>query len=164
MSNHFRFKNLVHFLPKNLHILGWFWSKTDFETILAFFRMRWFWKIKNFKHHKNVSNHILFYVFIISQHFTGGHSIIKIKYFWDFVILHFYRIFNRIDQSESTAKILDLVQVDHWTDHKTNIVAASFQGLLKKTGAKHFQIFWWFGAGIGGWFGRIKGAKEYNLT
>ena len=73
--------------------------------------------------------------------------------FWDFVILHFYRIFNRIDQSESTAKILDLVHVDHWTDHKTNIVAVFFQ-LLKKTGQ---NIFWWFGAGIDG---RIKGARN----
>ena len=77
--------------------------------------------------------------------------------FWDIlwfcVILHFYRIFNRIDQSESTAKILDLVPVHHWTDHKTNIVAASFQ-LLKKNGAKHFQNFLMV-------FGdRIKGARN----
>ena len=64
--------------------------------------------------------------------------------FWDFVILHFYRIFNRIDQSESTAKILDLVHVDHWTDHKTNIVAASFQLLKKKTRENIFKNFRWF--------------------
>ena len=138
-------------------MLGWFGPKTDFETILALIRMRWFCKIKNFKHHKNVSNHILFYVFIISQHFTGGHSIIKIEIFWDFVILHFYRIFNRIDQSESTAKILDLVQVDHWTDHKTNIVAASFQGLLKKTGQNILMVW--------GRDGREdQRGQEYNLT
>ena len=99
--------------------------------------------IKNFKHHKNVSNHILFYVFIISQHFTAFHSgynIIKIKYFEMIcVILHFYQILTKIfsiDQSESTAKILDLVQVNHWTDHKTNIVAASFQLLKKKKRSK----------------------------
>ena len=122
--------------------------------------MRWFWKIKKFKHHKNVSNHILFYVFIISQHFTGGHSIIKIKYFWDFVILHFYRIFNRIDQSESTAKILDLVQVDHWTDHKTNIVAASFHGLLKKTGQNISKFFDGLGQGSADGSGGSKGQRN----
>ena len=73
------------------------------------------------------------------------------------MILHFYRIFNRIDQSESTAKILDLVQVDHWTDHKTNIVAASFQGLLKKTGQNILMVW-----------GRDRRedqrGQEYNLT
>ena len=98
-----------------------------------------------------MSNHILFYVFIISQHFTAFHSgynIIKIKYFEMIcVILHFYQILTKIfsiDQSESTAKILDLVQVNHWTDHKTNIVAASFQLLKKKKrGKKHFLMGIW---------------------
>ena len=73
------------------------------------------------------------------------------------MILHFYRIFNRIDQSESTAKILDLVQVDHWTDHKTNIVAASFHGLLKKTGQNISKFFDGLGQGSADGSGGSKG-------
>ena len=146
MSNHFRSENFrqffqclqnIQFFSKNIHIFGkistfWaknphFWQKTHFrfEPILADFRMRWFWKMKKFKHHKNVANHILFYVLIKSQHFTEATALSKSNMlrFRDLALLP---NFNPIDQSESTAKILDLVPVNHWTDHKTNIVAASF--------------------------------------